>query len=97
MSMRNEPSSFKSIRFLRIKSAYFGSPYGARPMTLYSPEFTRKPVKYVNAEYSRPTECGNRCCFNSSIVDPRPTPIDEVAHSPTPSIVRIAAFSKGDG
>ena len=28
---------------------------------------------------------------------PRPTPIDEVAHSPTPSIVTIAACSNGDG
>ena len=28
---------------------------------------------------------------------PRPTPIVAVAHSPTPSIVRIAASSNGDG
>ena len=28
---------------------------------------------------------------------PRPWQIDAVAHSPTPSIVRIAASSKGEG
>ena len=32
-----------------------------------------------------------------SIVDPRPTPIEDVAHSPTPSIVSTAALSNGDG
>jgi len=76
---------------------YFGSPYGASPMTLYSPEFTLNPVKYVNAEYSRPSECGKRSSRISSTSSPRPTPTDEVAHSPTPSIVTIAACSKGDG
>ena len=28
---------------------------------------------------------------------PRPTPIEAVAHSPTPSIVRMAASSNGEG
>ena len=50
MFSRSEPSSLRSISSRRIVSAYFGSPYGARPMSLYSPEFTRKPQKYVNAE-----------------------------------------------
>ena len=31
------------------------------------------------------------------VVLPRPTPSDVVAHSPTPSIVRMAASSNGDG
>jgi len=31
-------------------------PYGANPMSLYSPELTRKPVKYVKAEKSSPNE-----------------------------------------
>ncbi len=80
-----------------MSETYFGSPYGARPITLYSPEFTLKPAKYVNAEYRRPSECGKRCSRSSSSVWPRPTPIDEVAHSPTPSIVTTAASSNGDG
>ncbi len=76
---------------------YFGSPYGASPMILYSPELTLKPVKYVNAEYSRPSECGKRSSLSSSISWPLPTPMDEVAHSPTPSMVTMAACSNGDG
>ncbi len=76
---------------------YFGSPYGASPITLYSPEFTLKPVKYVKAEYSRPSECGKRSSRSSSRSLPRPTPIEDVAHSPTPSIVTTAACSKGEG
>ena len=74
-----------------------GSPYGANPITLYSPELTLKPAKYVNAEYKSPSECGKRCSCAISSVLPRPIPIDDVAHSPTPSIVRTAASSNGDG
>ena len=74
-----------------------GSPYGARPITLYSPELTLKPAKYVKAEYNSPRECGNRCSRTISRSLPLPTPIDEVAHSPTPSIVTTAACSNGDG
>jgi hypothetical protein len=55
------------------------------------------PVKCVNAEYSRPSECGKRSSRSISISEPRPTPIEDVAHSPTPSIVTIAACSNGDG
>src|SRR5947199_5183556 len=97
MFIHRLPSSRICTRWSLMSLTYFGSPYGARPITLYSPEFTRKPVKYVKAEYSSPSECGNRCCFSISIDDPRPTPIDEVAHSPTPSMVRMAASSYGDG
>ena len=39
-----------------MRSTYFGSPYGAKPMSLYSPELTLNPVKYVKAEYSSPSE-----------------------------------------
>ena len=38
-----EPSSFKSISSSIIRSLYFGSPYGANPINLYSPELTLKP------------------------------------------------------
>jgi hypothetical protein len=31
-------------KVVKILSTYFGSPYGASPMTLYSPELTLKPV-----------------------------------------------------
>ena len=31
-------------------STYRGAPYGAMPMTLYSPSLTAKPKKAVNAE-----------------------------------------------
>ena len=49
--------------------AYFGSPYGARPISLYSPEFTLNPQKYVNAEYSSPSECGKRSsCVSVELV-----------------------------
>ena len=37
---------------------YFGDPYGARPITLYSPEFTLKPKYWVNVEYNKPNEFG---------------------------------------
>ena len=43
-SLNQAPSSFKSINSLRIRSLYLASPYGARPISLYSPEFTLKPV-----------------------------------------------------
>ena len=66
-------------------------------MTLYSPEFTLKPVKYVKAEYKSPSESGHCSSFSSSKSLPRPTPSAAVAHSPTPSIVRMAASSNGEG
>ena len=50
MFNRNEPSGFKSIMFSKIASANRGSPYGARPINLYSPELTRNPQYAVNAE-----------------------------------------------
>ena len=74
-----------------------GSPYGASPITLYSPELTLKPVKYVNAEYSSPGESGHWSSISISRSEPRPAPIDAVAHSPTPSIVSTAASSNGEG
>ena len=76
---------------------YFGFPYGASPISLYSPELTLNPVKYVNAEYSSPIECGNRISSSSVSLLPSPRPTVVVAHSPTPSSVSTAAFSKGDG
>ena len=45
MFIHRLPSSRISIRWSLMAFTYFGSPYGASPMTLYSPEFTRKPVK----------------------------------------------------
>ncbi len=66
-------------------------------MTLYSPEFTLNPVKYVNAEYNSPSECGKRSSRVSSISFPLPTPTEDVDHSPTPSMVTMAACSNGDG
>ena len=80
-----------------MRSTYRGSPYGASPISLYSPELTLNPVKYVNAEYSSPSECGNRSSWVRSMRLPRPTPYEAVAHSPTPSSVKIAASSNGDG
>ena len=50
MFSRNEPSGFRSIMFSIIAPAKRGSPYGARPISLYSPELTRNPQYTVNAE-----------------------------------------------
>ena len=63
-------------------------------VVLYRPDVFRLAV---NAEYSSPSECGKRSSWSISMPAPRPTPTDEVAHSPTPSIVTIAASSKGEG
>src|SRR4051812_33613775 len=97
MFIHRLPSSLICSRWSLIVCTYFGSPYGARPMILYSPELTLKPVKYVNAEYSRPRECGNRSSRSISISLPRPAPTDDVAHSPTPFIGRNPACSNGGG
>src|SRR3989442_467509 len=51
----------------------------------------------VNMLYSHPKLSGKRNSFSKVISLPRPIPIELVAHSPTPSIVRIAASSKGEG
>jgi hypothetical protein len=51
----------------------------------------------VKAEYKRPSECGKWISFAIVILLPSPRPAEVVAHSPTPSIVRIAAWAKGDG
>ena len=40
----NDPSSLICIKCFFINSAYFGSPYGAKPINLYSPLLTLKPV-----------------------------------------------------
>jgi len=53
----NDPSLFWLTTFQTL-STYLGSPYGAMPITLYSPSFTSNPRNAVNAEYSRPSECG---------------------------------------
>src|SRR4051812_8844657 len=97
MFKRKLPSGFTSTSSRRMMSRYLGSPYGARPIILYSPELTLKPVKYVNAEYKRPNEWGKRISRSSVSRLPSPKPDDAVAHSPTPSSVSTAARSNGDG
>jgi hypothetical protein len=47
MSIEKAPSSDRRIS-LRTSSTYLGLPYGAMPITLYSPSFTSKPRKAVN-------------------------------------------------
>ena len=67
-------------------------------MSLYSPELTLKPQKYVIALYSRPSECG--IVDLREQLDPVAVPARRcvvVAHSPTPSMVRIAARVNGEG
>ena len=66
-------------------------------MILYSPELTLNPVKYVNAEYSKPSELGQRSSFHSFSLWPVPVPKLAVAHSPTPSAVKMAASLNGEG
>jgi hypothetical protein len=61
---------------------------------------TEKPRYAVNVEYSSPSECGNRISRRAVMaVAPcgrrSPWPIDSVAHSPTPSVVRMAARRVG--
>ena len=74
-----------------------GFPYGASPITLYSPEFTLKPVKYVKAEYNNPRECGKLISFKTFKSELLPRATEDVAHSPTPSMVKIAADLNGEG
>ena len=69
-------------------------------MTLYSSSFTAKPRYAVNVEYSMPSECGNLISRRSAIAVPpsgrrSPRPTVSVAHSPTPSAVKIAARRVG--
>ena len=65
-------------------------------MTLYSSSLTAKPTDAVKVEYSMPRQCGNLISL-SSVMSVRPSgrrspcPTVSVAHSPTPSAVRIAA------
>ena len=49
MSCQSDPSSPIFTTSL-ILSTYFGLPYGAMPISLYSPSFTSKPQYAVNAE-----------------------------------------------
>ena len=44
-----DPSSQMRATLSRSSGNCRGSPYGASPITLYSPELTLKPVKYVSA------------------------------------------------
>src|SRR6266700_6222743 len=69
-------------------------------MTLYSSSFTLKPRYAVNVEYSIPRECGNLISRKSLIVvapfaHRSPFPTDSVAHSPTASVVKMAARRVG--
>ena len=66
-------------------------------MSLYSPEFTSNPQYWVNAEYMSPSECGKWISLETARAFPFPSAREVVAHSPTPSMVRTAALSKGDG
>jgi len=66
-------------------------------MSLYSPLFTLKPQKYVNRRVEEPDRMREPHLGDHVEALPRPRPTDDVAHSPTPSIVRIAASSYGDG
>ena len=65
-------------------------------MTLYSPSFTSNPRKAVNVEYRRPIECGKRTSCVRRIPQPLADPMVAVAHSPTPSTVRMPASSNGE-
>ena len=93
----NDPSLFKSNSSSKIILANLGSPYGAKPISLYSPELIRNPQKEVNAEYKRPSEWGKRISLSISIWFSLPFAIVVVAHSPTPSMVNIAASLNGEG
>ena len=79
-----------------IEIAHIGLPYGARPINLYSPEFTLNPRKYVKALYNKPTEWGKCNSLRNLMLLSTPIPIEAVLHSPTPSIVRIADSLYGD-
>src|SRR5258706_3784455 len=69
-------------------------------MTLYSPSFTANPRYAVNVEYNMPSEWGyltsRSSVMRAAPPDCRsPWPTVRVAHSPTPSAVRIAARGVG--
>jgi len=66
---------------------YLGSPYGASPMTLYSPEFTLEAGVVREGRIEETEEWGKCCSARIVTLLPQPTPYDEVAFSPTPSIV----------
>ena len=73
-------------------NSVFGKKIRAR-----SPEKVVEDIKYVKAEYNKPNECGKFISFTIEILLPFPIDTVEVAHSPTPSRVRITASSKGEG
>ena len=70
-------------------------------MTLYSPSFTSKPRNAVNVEYNIPKRVRKVQLAQQSRCDDEPssffspTPSESVAHSPTPSAVRMAARLAG--
>ena len=51
----------------------------------------------MKALYNNPEELGYFSSYNKFILFSLPIPIDEVDHSPTPSIFKIAADLKGEG
>ena len=51
----------------------------------------------MKAEYNRPREWGNCRTWVNLILFALPVPNAAVAHSPTPSNVRMAASAKGEG
>ncbi|OQC66002.1 MAG: hypothetical protein BWX47_02160 [candidate division Hyd24-12 bacterium ADurb.Bin004] len=104
MSRVKLPSLWIRTILSRMRSRNLGSPYGAMPITLYSPSLTWKPRNAVKAEYRSPMECGNLCSLSSLIQLPQsaareflPTPDAVVVHSPTPSMVSSAVSSSWKG
>ena len=63
---------------------------------MYSPSFGLNPKKAVNVEYNIPNECGNFVASNVSQLFPFPCANTVVSHSPTPSILNIAASLYGE-
>ena len=51
----------------------------------------------MKAEYINPRECGKLILLFILILSPEPIPNVVVSYSPTPSIVKMAAFENGDG
>ena len=72
------------------------SPYGANPITLYSPSFGLNPKNAVSEEYNIPNEWGKfiDCIF--SILFLLPLAKTVVSHSPTPSTDSMFASLNGD-
>ena len=91
----NPPSLVVVYNSLNLFMYLDASPYGANPITLYSPSFGLNPKNAVNVEYNIPKECGN-LTEPIFLISSDAFASEVVSHSPTPSTDNKADSLKGD-